>query len=121
MHNSIKDLVAAYPACCDNHKKAIENKMRFEINSAEKFTRIKVDGCLIPSQLIEKCDYGFYRHSNGDFYFVELKGTEIQKGFNQIVNTINHIDGNHLKIQKNQRFGFIVSSEVPKAGIKLIT
>lgn len=119
MHNSITELITASSGCCDKRKLATENSMRFEINSQEDFTRIKIDACLISSALVEKCDFGFSRSKNGDFYFVELKGSEVEKGYRQIVSTINYFDRNFVKIPKSQRFGFIVSSKVPKAGINV--
>ncbi|THD32283.1 hypothetical protein [uncultured Flavobacterium sp.] len=114
MHSNLNDLIASYPVCCSKSKVASENGKRFEINSNEDFTRIRIDGCLIASQNVEKCDFGFVRHSNDDFYFVELKGKEIEKAYNQILNTIDYFNS---VIPKEKRFGFIVSSSVPKAGI----
>ena len=65
---------------------------------------------------IEKCDFGFIRYSNNDFYFVELKGSDIGKALNQIVSSINFLNNNLIVIPKNKRLGFIVSSKVPSAG-----
>lgn len=113
MHSSIEELVAAYPACCEKNRVAVENKRRFEIDYKEDFTLIRIDGCLIDSQLIEKCDFGFSRKSNGDFYFVELKGEGIKKAYSQLINTIKYFENNLLKIPKNKRYGFIVSSRSP--------
>jgi len=115
MHNSIEELVAANAEHCSNSRAANENGKRFEIVSKEEFTKIKIDGGLIISQQIEKCDFGFIRNSNGDFYFVELKGKDIDKAYSQIINTIKHFETNFVKIQKHQRFGFIVGSKYPRA------
>lgn len=116
MYNNFEDLISEYPNCCTKSYAASENGKRFEIESNEHFTKIKIDGCLITSQLIEKCDFGFVRHSNNNFYFIELKGSNIEKAFNQIVSTINHLESNFIQIPKNNRLGFIVSSKIPKAG-----
>jgi hypothetical protein len=79
MHNNFNELIVAYSDCCTKSKVAAENGKRFEIVSNEDFTRIRIDDCLIPSQQVEKCDFGFVRHSNDEFYFVELKGKDVNK------------------------------------------
>jgi len=117
MHSSFEELITTNPSCCVKSKAASENGKRFEINSNEDFTRIKIDGCLITLQNVEKCDFGFVRHSNDDFYFVELKGKEIEKAYKQILTTIDYFNRNLIVIPKNKKFGFIVSSMVPKAGV----
>ena len=116
MHANFNDLIAAHPVCCTKNNVASENGKRFEIDSNEDFTRLKIDNCIITSMAIEKCDYGFVRHANDDFYFVELKGSDIEKAFSQIVSTINFFNANLVIIPKNKRLGFIVSSKVPSAG-----
>ena len=117
MHNNFNELIVAHRNCCTKNKVAKENGKRFEIISNDDFTKIRIDGCLISTQETEKCDFGFIRHSNNEFYFVELKGKEIQKAFDQIANTINHFQKHFISIPKDKKFGFIVSSSVPKAGI----
>ena len=48
------------------------------------------------------------------FYFVELKGSDIQKAYNQIVTTLT----THLRSdEQSRRWGFIVASRVPKSGL----
>lgn len=115
MHSSIQEFIDANAQHCSNSRAANENGKRFEIVSKEEFTKIKIDGGLITSPQIEKCDFGFIRHSNSDFYFVELKGKDIDKAYSQLINTIKHFDANLIKIHKNQRFGFIVGSKYPRA------
>jgi hypothetical protein len=116
MHNNFDELVNSNLNCSLDSKVASENGKRFEIQSNENFIKIRIDGCLINSQQIEKCDYGFIRNSCSDFYFVELKGSNIEKAFNQIVYTINYFNLNLVQIPKNNRLGFIVSSKVPSGG-----
>lgn len=119
MHNSIDDFIVANPNHCTKSRAANENGKRFEIVSQEDFTKIRIDGGLITSQQVGKCDFGFVRHINGDFYFVELKGKDIDTAFEQIKSAINIFDQQFIKISKNQRFGFIVSSKIPKSGIDI--
>lgn len=116
MHNSFDELIEAYRDCCTKSKVASENGKRFEIDSKEDFTRIKIDNGLISSQQIEKCDYGFIRHSNDEFYFVELKGKEIKKALSQIISTIEHFNNQFIRVPKDKRYGFIVSSKNPLVG-----
>lgn len=117
MHTNLDHLIAANLNCCSKSKVASENGKRFEIVSTENFTKIRIDNCLITSQVVEKCDFGFVRHASQEFYFVELKGKEIQKAYNQIVETIKYFNNNFIEIPTRMRFGFVVSSSVPKAGI----
>jgi hypothetical protein len=56
--------------------------------------------------------------SKSSFDFVELKGKEFQKAYNQLVQTIKHFNNNFIEIPTRTRFGFIISSSVPKAGTK---
>jgi uncharacterized protein YjbI with pentapeptide repeats len=116
MHNSIDEFIAANTQYCSKSRAANENGKRFEIVSQEDFTKIRIDGGVIASQQVGKCDFGFARHSNNDFYFVELKGKDIDTAFEQLKSTINIFDQQFIKIAKNQRFGFIVSSKIPKSG-----
>lgn len=113
MHTNFDDLIAEYHNCCSKSKVASENGKRFEIISNEDFTRIRIDDCLIASQEVQKCDFGFIRHSNNEFYFVELKGKDVKKALNQITNTITIFESTFIKISKEKRFGFIVSSRNP--------
>ncbi len=119
MHINFDELIADHKKncikedCCIDHKVAKENGKRFEIESIENFTKIRIDDCLIDSQDVEKCDFGFVRNSNNDFYFVELKGKDVKKALNQITNTITIFESAFIKIPKEKRFGFIISSRNP--------
>jgi len=116
MHNNFDELIEAHQGCCSKSKVASENGKKFEIDSKEEFTRIQIDDCLISSKQVEKCDFGFIRHSNDEFYFVELKGKEVKKALSQIINTISIFESTLIKIPKEKRFGFIVSSRNPLTG-----
>ncbi|OOV13309.1 hypothetical protein [Flavobacterium sp. LM4] len=113
MHNNFNELIASNQNCCSNSKVASENGKRFEIVSNEDFKRIRIDDCLITSMQIQKCDFGFVRHSNDDFYFVELKGKDVKIALNQIISTINIFESNFIKTPKDKRYGFIISSRNP--------
>jgi hypothetical protein len=55
--------------------------------------------------------------SKSSFDYVELKGKEIQKAYNQLVETIKYFNLNFVIIPPSMQFGFIVSLSIPKAGI----
>ncbi|TDW52072.1 hypothetical protein EV144_101752 [Flavobacterium sp. 270] len=116
MHNNFDDLIEANQDCCLKSKVASENGKRFEIISNECFTRIRIDDCLITSKQVQKCDFGFVRHSNDEFYFVELKGKDVKVALDQIVSAISIFESSIIKIPKEKRFGFIVSSRNPLSG-----
>ncbi|MCC9020391.1 hypothetical protein [Flavobacterium lipolyticum] len=116
MHNSFDELIIANQGCCSKSKVASENGKRFEIDSKEDFTKIRIDNCLITSQQVQKCDFGFVRYFNNDFYFVELKGKDVKIALDQIISTINIFEDSVIRIPKEKRFGFIVSSRNPLSG-----
>lgn len=125
MHNSFDELIKNHKEgcnkedCCVDNKVAKENGKRFEILSRESFTKIRIDNCLIKSQEIEKCDFGFIRNSNYEFYFVELKGSDVEKAVDQIVSAVKVFDSTFIKIPKEKRFGFVVSSKNPLSNQKI--
>lgn len=104
-----------------NVLQAKENGVKFRIQptkgSNNAFCRIQVDGCLIRERGREKCDYWF-RHCKEEAtqdYFVELKGSKIKKGFDQIIETIKQAREKGITLQHKNIYGIIVSSSVPKA------
>ena len=113
MHNSFDELIESHQTCCSKSKVASENGKRFEIISNEDFVKIRIDNCLISSQQVQKCDFGFVRHSSYEFYFVELKGKDVKIALNQLISTINIFESNFVKISKDKRYGFIISSRNP--------
>jgi hypothetical protein len=116
MHTNFNEFIAAHQNCCTKSNVASENGKRFEINSLERFIRIRIDDCLIMSKAAQKCDFGFVRESNNEFYFVELKGKDVKTAFDQIINTITIFETNYLKIPRANRLGFIISSRNPLSG-----
>ena len=70
---------------------------------------------MVDSQKVEKCDYVFVRCTNKEHYYVELKGSNIGKAYDQIVTTI----AKHIPSPKEKNYGFIVCSKVPKSGTKV--
>jgi len=114
----LQALLPASESCFSTELSAHEKgkTFRFITNLKGDICKLKVDGCLISSQTVPKCDYLFYSNSGKEFYFVELKGTDIEKAFEQICATIKHVNTiANIQIKKNKIHGFVVSSAVPAA------
>jgi hypothetical protein len=78
--------------CYSNKTSAKEGQtFSFKLKSKESFCRIEIDGCVDNSQTSKKCDYLFVRCATNDFYFVELKGTDISGAYKQLVSSIKTI------------------------------
>lgn len=97
-----------------------ENKKKFiiENNNAKKVNRVKVDGCLIDNQK-EKCDYLFEIYDEVNIIlviYVELKGKDIKKAYDQLVSTIIYCKDKHNRFKRECH---VVASCVPKARTKL--
>lgn len=75
-----------------------------EVNSI----RIKVDGCEIDDNTIEKCDY-LHKAKEIEFY-IELKGQDLKKAMNQIKNTISMLSSN---IKKQYKKSYIICTRSP--------
>lgn len=110
-------LKASYPDkedCFENKTAATENGRTFRIecsNKTEQFCRIHVDGCFVIDNDSKKCDYVFVRCKNEDVYYVELKGQDIGRAYEQIVETIS----DHFPSPKAKNYGFIIASKVTPA------
>lgn len=82
-----------------------------------QFCRVEVDGCLLTSKEKgdNKCDYLFIHCQKEEFYFVELKGTELMKAIEQLDKTVRALKKKLHKDFPKQFYAFIVCSNVPKA------
>ncbi|NQY53648.1 MAG: hypothetical protein HRT42_08725 [Campylobacteraceae bacterium] len=94
---------------------AEENKKKFVIkNNSQLFVnKVQVDGCYIKTGI--RCDFLFEIFNNlelSEVYYVELKGTHIEHGIEQLEATINHCKGIHSGIKRNCA---LVISKYPKA------
>ncbi len=100
------------------NNQAEENKRKLTINnpSAKVIRKIKVDGCLIIDSG-KRCDYMFEIDDLASqviywVIYLELKGCDIEKAYNQLVATIDRFIVEHRGIKKECH---IVASRVPKA------
>ncbi|OQX98215.1 MAG: hypothetical protein B6I24_05955 [Bacteroidetes bacterium 4572_128] len=118
--------------CCENFKKKSSKKQRKYISEEvkkeivfkekqSKFTiknygektiyKITVDGGFIKENNIKKCDFVFIVCEKNDFYFLELKGANIRKAYEQIKSTIDFFIKKIEKIEKKNIFAIIVCSK----------
>ncbi len=108
-------------ACLSNGTTAEEKGKKFRIvlpkGCKEQFLKIAIDKGLLKEIDLKtkKCDFGFIRCSNEEFFFVELKGNSGLKGaFQQITTTVEYFR-NKYNIPKEKVSAFIVSAGVPKS------
>jgi len=107
---------------------AEENKRKFTINnpSGKQIKKIQVDGCLIKSG--KRCDYMFEINQSqkpvAQVIFLELKGCDIEKAYQQLIATIDFFQAKAKSCEKEYAINckkecHIVASRVPKAGTKV--
>jgi hypothetical protein len=97
---------------------AEENRRKLTINnpSTKVIRKIKVDGCL-PIESGKRCDYLFeINEPISHVIYLELKGCDIEKAYEQLIATIELFKLEHQKFKKECH---IVASRVPKAGTKI--
>lgn len=108
--DKLKELYPCKEDCFENKTSATEKGKIFRIeceDRTEQFCRIHVDGCFVIDNNSSKCDYIFVRCKNEDVYYVELKGQDIDKAYEQIVRTLQQ----HYKTEKSKIYGFIVTGK----------
>ncbi|MFM2375493.1 MAG: hypothetical protein RLZZ165_590 [Bacteroidota bacterium] len=108
-------------ACCFSDGTVVEeNKRKFTVRWERKgkrsICRIKVDGCLVTDPTQKKCDYVFLICPEQEFLFVELKGTDIKRGMEQLRATIEFFRSkSSTPIPQEKILGYVVSSAVPSS------
>lgn len=121
--DEIRKAFKASEACVKNNVlQAKENgkifKIQLQKGVANPFCCIHVDGCLIQDKTQKKCDFWFRKCLKkvavAD-YFVELKGSGVKDGFEQITETIKHVRQQGILLKKDETYGVIVASKVPQA------
>jgi hypothetical protein len=84
------------------------------INTQRKnVLRYKVDEGMIQSG--EKCDYALGICDENKLYFIELKGSDVSKAAEQILETMRHLSE---KVRGFSIFGRIVCSRVPRPDLR---
>jgi hypothetical protein len=95
-----------------------ENRRKFTIRNPqrERIKKVRVDGCLIDDER-QRCDYLFeVGQICNCVIYLELKGSDIDHAFNQLVATIGYLVNRHQQLKK---ICHIVASRVPRAGPKV--
>lgn len=111
------DPLNEHTECFSNSTVAEENRKKFVINKPADIPvcKVQVDGCLITSQQVRKCDYFFEVGTIPKRYFlVELKGSDLSGAIEQLVSTYDHFSPK-LGAKVSQYSAIVVSSVVPKA------
>ena len=97
---------------------AAENNRKLTIkNSSQKIiTKVAVDGCLVIATG-KRCDYLFeIEQPITQVIYLELKGCDIEKAYQQLVATIELFKDSHKNCKKECH---VVASRVPKTGAKV--
>ncbi len=118
--------MAAKCVCNSNARLHAEENGRKIIvcgDTFENIDKVKIDGGLIEVTTTSKCDYFFGRKVDGieqyvNNVFVELKGCDIGRAYDQIVASINIFRINGSLAHDSIVNGIIVGSHIPKAGGK---
>ena len=99
---------------------AEENKRKYILQNPcqKKVCKIRIDGCVIPSQSQRKCDYlmivcesKLANEQQSDIYFIELKGRDLISAVEQLTQTIKHFQTEKYKIM-GKVFARVVLSKV---------
>lgn len=118
-----KEVCRAFSAsdeCIENKSlKVAEKGKKFILEplktSKDTFCCIHVDGCLIRDLKRRKCDYWFRQCLKDKVicnYFVELKGSSIKDGFEQIVSTIQQAREKGIDLPQKTIRGVIVLGKI---------
>jgi hypothetical protein len=92
-----------------NKRFVVENKKHLEIHKTQ------VDDCLFDVQ-VEKCDWIIHYHDQDNrAHYIELKGSDIEKGYSQLRSTLRLTQERFAQHEKRCH---IVCHHVPKAGPK---
>lgn len=94
-------------------RKEMGKCFRIENVSAKKIQVCRVDGCLIPDNNINKCDYMFVHDVDAvsKVALVELKGTDHIHALEQLVSTAEKLN---LKSYNVRLISYIIGSPSPK-------
>ena len=105
--------------CFSNSTVAKEHNKEFRIKRSKKQSvcKVQIDDCLMTSEATKKCDYFFRICETGENLLVELKGTDVTRAVNQIVETFKMLNSK-LKQPPQDYCGYIVSRAVPKAELQ---
>jgi hypothetical protein len=86
-----------------------EKKCEYRVynNARKKLCKIRIDGCYITDG--RRCDYLIINCNDTNAYFIELKGTDLFHGIEQIESTISRL---HQKVKGCKIFSRLVLRKV---------
>lgn len=85
----------------------------FKISAKDEFCQIDLE-CVFPKGGggVSKTDYAYYQCNTKNYYFVELKGIDISKAYDQIIATIGYFRKRETALQKEKVTAIIVHSKL---------
>jgi hypothetical protein len=91
---------------------ANKGKCDFKISAKDEFCRIDLE-CVFPKGggHAIKTDYVYYQCNTKNYYFVELKGKDLPKAYEQIVASISYFKKRQETLQKNKVTAIIVHTK----------
>ena len=111
MKFTCQDFQENYRDCtnCSEGKLVVaeENKRKYILQNPyqKKVCKVRIDGCVIPSQSQRKCDYlmivcesKLANEQESDIYFIELKGRDLISAVEQLTQTIKYFQTEKYKI-----------------------
>jgi hypothetical protein len=126
MKFNCQDFLGNYRGCtnCSEGKLVVaeENKRKYILQNPcqKKVCKVRIDGCVIPSQSQRKCDYlmiicesKLANDQESDIYFIELKGRDLISAVEQLTQTIKYFQTERYKVT-GKVFARAVLSQVVK-------
>jgi len=87
-----------------------ENKCSFVLSNAaqREVDKLKIDGCVI-NDASERCDWAIIDIETSTEFYIELKGSDVCKAYNQIESSVNRLTSD----RKKKKMGIIVHNKNP--------
>lgn len=87
-----------------------ENRCSFVLSNTAQRTvdKLKIDGCVI-NDTSERCDWAIIDLETSTEFYIELKGSDVCKAYNQIECTVNRLTSDRNK----EKLGIIVHNKNP--------
>ena len=93
------DILRNYKSRCSERQKSIvseEKRSKHTANNKhnQKVRQYQIDGYVITSKGVDKCDFLVLNDEKKTAYFIELKGSKMQKAIKQLKNTAEMLKAN---------------------------
>lgn len=90
-------------------------KVTFQNPDRKTIWKITIDGCAL-RQPVRSCDYGLWDEQTE--YYIELKGSDIPHGIEQLESTIKHLSSDALKAEKKC---YLIGGRIPQSATEIQT